>query len=212
MDKLYVMDTNAIEDGAWTLLCDRGEHLPYEIREKIKHTRRFDLKKNRLSAWLLLASIVRDRGDKFAVSKGKNGKPYISGSLHFNYSHSGHWLALGLSEENIGIDIETKKCPFEPWLEEKIRRTGFSWRSGLDRNAADYISSLWSAYESHIKYKGERMWSLCSDTIPITQMRKRNYILSYCGNRSLRIERLQIRRKNHDLYACGSEEHSIFRL
>lgn len=43
------------------------------------------------------------------ISYTKYGKPYLSNSnIHFNYSHSNNYIALGLATTDIGVDIEER--------------------------------------------------------------------------------------------------------
>lgn len=45
--------------------------------------------------------------EKLTLSKLSNGKPYIANSnLHVSLSHSGEYLAIALSSNDVGIDIQ----------------------------------------------------------------------------------------------------------
>lgn len=61
---------------------------------------------------LLLSQLTGTAADRLVFCTTKYGKPHLSdGSVHFNLSHSGAWVALAFSRETaVGVDIEDPKC------------------------------------------------------------------------------------------------------
>lgn len=84
------------------------------------------------------------------------GKPYIEGTpWHFNYSHSGEWIALVVDQYPVGIDIELIKK-----IDLEIAYRFFSTSECLELSAVpqnqkiDFFYSLWTLKESLIKADG----------------------------------------------------------
>jgi len=96
------------------------------------------------------------KNEEIHILKNKYGKPYIENvPVHFNISHSGSWIACGISDQNIGIDIE------------KMKETnlGIAKRFFCDKEYELLISKkeedrmelfylLWTLKESYIKWMG----------------------------------------------------------
>ena len=78
-------------------------------REKIDNFRFDKDKKLSCGAFLLLKKLLNDEGiinPKFKTTYFS--KPYIGNyeNIHFNLSHSGNMVLCGISDKNIGVDIE----------------------------------------------------------------------------------------------------------
>lgn len=61
---------------------------------------------------LILKSVFeskKNKIDSLNIQLSKYGKPFITGFLNFNISHSGEFVVLVLSKNDIGIDIELKE-------------------------------------------------------------------------------------------------------
>lgn len=213
MNWLFTINTSTIEIDMLANPQRWENYLPIVVRKKIMRTRNPLLRKNRLIVWGFLYRYAEAQGWSFNVHLTRTGKPYTEDPFFFNYSHSGHWIALGISTHELGVDLETKKLPNQSWIEEKIRRMGLSWQSSVEKESVHYMSSLWSAYESRIKYEGLNTWSTHSlEEIPIRQNISEDYILTYCGWEVLELNHLNMRREGHDIYLCDTKRNSIFRL
>lgn len=89
------------------------------------------------------------------VVRDGRGKPRFSArpDLHFNVSHSGPYALCGLSDENIGVDIETIR-PRRTLFVQKVLSPGeYQWY--LDRGGRwpDFYS-LWTLKEARVKHSG----------------------------------------------------------
>jgi len=135
--------------------------LPYEQRLKIsfkinKHDREISL----ISQIILRFALNKDFGIKYKeldLCKTESGKPYIRNhdSIHFNISHSGNWVVLVFSDEEIGIDIER-----ETDINLDIAQTCFSkdeyrYLINLCNNTQkSAFYKIWTLKESYVKALG----------------------------------------------------------
>lgn len=93
--------------------------------------------------------------DKIRFYNNNYGKPYLFNQLncYFNISHSGKWIFVGLSNNEIGVDIEQiTNCDLDI---AKHFFTNEEYHDLLNsRNQNQLFFEIWSIKESYIKYKG----------------------------------------------------------
>lgn len=141
-----------------------------ELAEKVcEETRRatesFRNAKVRRLKWLgegmirdLLENELRIQRGTYRMVRAEHGKPYVEGSpfpVFYNLSHSGDYVVCGLSDREVGIDVqqvgryrqELVRRFFHP---DEIRQLEQCAESG--RN--DLFFRFWSAKESFLKYTG----------------------------------------------------------
>lgn len=85
------------------------------------------------------------------IQREPGGKPCLEG-VHFNLSHSGHWVALAVGDSPLGVDVECFKTGRDPqklarryFTEEERRYVGSSQERFL---------RVWTAKESRLKCLG----------------------------------------------------------
>ena len=122
--------------------------LPPARRERLLRIREVEKQREPLCAYLILCLALRQRyGWKSLpeVALSQLGKPYFPGhtDVHFNISHSSGAVLVGLSDQEIGVDIErirpvgqrmmvrlahvsTEEAFFQSW----VRREARAKRSG----------------------------------------------------------------------------------
>lgn len=99
-------------------------------------------------------------GKSFNLSEmktGKNGKPYFTDQehIHFNISHSGHYIVCAVNNTNIGIDVERIRK-----VNLRIAERYFSPKELhdllqlSDTESMEYFIRLWTIKESYLKAKG----------------------------------------------------------
>ncbi|MDO5849572.1 MAG: 4'-phosphopantetheinyl transferase superfamily protein [Methanobacteriaceae archaeon] len=104
---------------------------------------------------LLLLKSLNDIGIKDPIFKlDKNNKPYLSNypNIHFNLSHSGTMVACGISDSQIGVDIEYN----DPNIDLNIAKNYFfnnEYKSIISSpNPKDEFFNYWTLKESYMKY------------------------------------------------------------
>lgn len=94
----------------------------------------------------------------YTLEKNEFGKPRIAGreDFHYNLSHTGNWVVLAWSKQEIGIDIEQIL-----WDDSKVRlaRRFFTENEQAyvfrePENQPERFFQIWTAKESYLKYLG----------------------------------------------------------
>lgn len=137
---------------------DWQSYIPFleeDVIERVGRMRNVEDKKRTVCAHLLtkmvLASTFHIALSELCFYKDSNGKYQIEQDLHFNISHSGHYVACAISSFPVGIDIEQHvKRDFTLFqtLWSEVEKQLYP----LHEQEAFY--SLWTAKESYGKYKG----------------------------------------------------------
>lgn len=139
-----------------------NEYTPIDVKneirnleiEKIKNT---DVKKEKTYAWLLLLYAIKQvygyEHYEVDFEKLESGK-WICDKCHFSISHRRDYVAIVVSSNNVGVDIEKNKIPIKNFL-SKIAN---------DNEVKLYDNSkaieLWTKKESLFKLVGEKLFSL----------------------------------------------------
>ncbi|MFT9818844.1 4'-phosphopantetheinyl transferase family protein [Lysinibacillus sp. NPDC056185] len=85
------------------------------------------------------------------------GKPYVKNlpNAFFNVSHSGNYVLCGISNMEIGVDIEKQNILDLNLAQHIFAPEEFQDLIALsDRNQLDYFYKLWTLKEAYIKYCG----------------------------------------------------------
>ena len=96
--------------------------------------------------------------EQLKIVRNKYGKPYFDNidSLHFNISHSGRYVICGISDMEIGVDVEEIKSFHEDIVENFFTKEEFLSFENLEKDEAKrkfYI--YWTLKESYVKYQGK---------------------------------------------------------
>jgi len=133
-----------------------------EKRERIK---RFHFFKDASNALLgdVLARVEICRATGFVnkqleFSANPYGKPFLKNNtdIHYNISHSGHYVACAISDQPVGIDVEIIKD-----IDLKIAERFFASDeiayilSGQDSLHVQRFYEVWTKKESRIKWEGK---------------------------------------------------------
>jgi 4'-phosphopantetheinyl transferase len=91
------------------------------------------------------------------IYKGEQGKPYLADyANYFNVSHSGDWVVLAISDQEVGIDIEKiRKVDFriaERYFSEEEKNKLFKLEGD---KKTKYFLDLWTLKESYLKLLGK---------------------------------------------------------
>jgi 4'-phosphopantetheinyl transferase len=136
------------------------EMLPAENRNFFTRFKRTtSLQRSLLGEVLLRYILGRKLGIQIRAitfKKSDNGKPYLENKeAHFNLSHSGDWVAMALSDGEVGIDVEVVR-PVNYRIAERFFSTEevalLNSKEGDEK--LDYFFDLWTLKESFLKFTG----------------------------------------------------------
>jgi 4'-phosphopantetheinyl transferase len=128
--------------------------------EKIRKSSNNLLKKEQLGANLLLNDILENYFfmdiTKVEYIYNEYGKPYIKDSnLYFSLSHSNGVIALAVSKEEIGIDIELIKDVKDNLALKVMNEAEYNIYKGLSKNdKISYFYEVWTSKEAYVKKLG----------------------------------------------------------
>ena len=137
------------------------------------------------------------------ILKDAYGKPYLEGhSLCFNVSHSGEYLAIAVSEQPVGIDIQKPK-EIKDGMYRKVVQPMEEGLIGENREK-DFLR-LWTLKESFVKADGRGLRISMKDY----WFEKENgqYFVNYGGQRAaytFNIEETLI--EDYVISVCGLEQ------
>ncbi len=112
------------------------------------------------------AEVLLNRGlERLGVSpipasytKNEYGKPYLSGrpDIYVNWSHSGEYVFLGISDREIGVDLQyNKKKPKESLVERVLGPKELKYYQGIpEERKKDCFYEFWTLKESFLKALG----------------------------------------------------------
>ncbi len=149
--KIYYCESYDFEDEKYLHL------LPEDRLEKYNRLKQPVDKKNCLGAFVLLKSALKKEGiDSFSLKLNEMGKPYLEkGEIYFNISHCKSGFACGISQAEIGVDIESISK-----IKPAMMKKAFS-EAERKIIACDELNftRLWTLKESIIKRYGEGIGS-----------------------------------------------------
>lgn len=132
----------------------------YRRNRIIRYKNELDKKRSLLAELLIQKAVMEKTGLKnVAIGRTKYGKPYIKDveNFYFNISHSGNYVVIGVSEKEIGIDIEKKgRVDYriaERFFSKKEVQAIFSC-SG-EQEKIDTFYQIWTLKESYVKVLGK---------------------------------------------------------
>lgn len=131
--------------------------LPKIRIEKIKNLHNLNDKKLSAGAYLLLEKTLKKLGVKssrYEFKYDKNGKPFLEGCpLHFSLSHSGDFVAVAISDNSVGVDIQEMKD-----IDLDARKLVFNEEDEKffleSEDKLDAFYSLWAIKEAVYKFDG----------------------------------------------------------
>lgn len=131
--------------------------------EKIKNSKNNLFIKEQLGSHLLLNDVLENTWFKdtnqIEYYYNENGKPYIKGSnIYFSLSHSNGIVALTISKEEIGLDIELIKDVKDNLARRIMNDEEYMIYQNLDKqNKKVYFFEVWTSKEAYIKKLGTKI-------------------------------------------------------
>lgn len=128
--------------------------------EKIKKSKNTLFIKEQLGSHLLLTDVLENTYfqeiDKIEYIYNESGKPYIkNSSLYFSLSHSNGIIALTVSKEEIGLDIELIKDVKDNLSIRIMNDLEYNTYQSLNKESKKiYFFEVWTSKEAYIKKLG----------------------------------------------------------
>lgn len=157
--EIYFIDSSKLSDEAINeLMCFE---LPTFVREKIDNLKMKQDRVNSLLAYLILqVGIKKILGKDYDINnftQSRYGKPiYLSSgkeNIFFNISHTGSAIVVGISEENIGVDMEEEQT-IDPSIINLFHSREKKYLVLQKNNLNVELLILWICKESYLKYLG----------------------------------------------------------
>ena len=132
--------------------------------EEIESTAKYRVKREKYYVWKLLEYAFNDALgidiQDMAIKKEDSGK-WASDRCHFSLSHCDGVVAVAVSDEPVGIDVEPSSYTVRPALAEKIlsENEKAGYLSLPDDGRGDFLLRCWTAKESIFKMRGEKVFS-----------------------------------------------------
>lgn len=96
----------------------------------------------------------------YDVLYNEKGKPYLPTSNELSITHSYEYVAVGISNLPLGIDIEKSRPKKILNIKEKfVREDEFSWLKKYPDQLVDYLHILWGLKEGLYKLNGGNLWN-----------------------------------------------------
>ena len=156
---LYIMNINSLEDPAQFDLW--YAQMPDYRKRKIDAFKPERSKLQCLGAGILMGRAMADIGlGSYEIEQDKHEKPHIKGrrDIFFNISHSGDMVILGISDREIGVDIEKIKN-FKDNLVNYVFSEGDKALAkelmNGDGDPNKVYTRLWTIKESIMKHNGK---------------------------------------------------------
>lgn len=131
---------------------------------------------------------------------GPYGKPFLPGGPEFNISHSRGYVAVAISDQPVGLDMELVRSYHEK-LPERIFSPGeLEWFQRRGRTRVDFFT-LWTLKESYYKYLGtglpgfpnetdfrkEGKWIMGGSGLSFTILEEKSLLLAVCCREQMEI-------------------------
>lgn len=155
MAVVYILNANKI-----TTDISKYANIDNKRLEKIKKSTNQLFIKEQLGSNLLLNDILENNyfldPKEIEYIYNESGKPYLKDkNLYFSLSHSNGIVALTISKEEVGLDIELIK-PVKDALAKRIMTTEeYNIYNTLDKNKKiTYFYEVWTSKEAYVKKIG----------------------------------------------------------
>lgn len=204
MIDIYLLDVNISID--FTLYNKLINSISKEKRKRInKYKHNKDKLKSLLADILLRTQLCKNNNCKFKDLEFEHnayGKPKLIGdsNIYFNISHSGDYVVVGISDREIGIDIERingKETKLLDLAKLAYSKEEYNW---ILKNKYTLIKKnfykIWTLKESYVKFIGKGL------SIPLDSFKFQKYKGNiYLNKNGLLIKHIQFKNYNlHDKY------------
>ncbi len=131
------------------------------------------------------------KNSEIVFEKGKHGKPYIKRypNFHYNISHTRNAIAVVVSDNPVGIDIEKIRKAELQIANSFFTKTEQEYINEFSSKADKRFYKIWTKKEAYIKYIGKGLlmplnsFNTLDETISqqLQTFEKGEYMISVCG-------------------------------
>ena len=143
------------------------------------------------------------------ILRDEMGKPYFKEQiLQFNVSHSGEYLAIAISEKEVGVDLQEPK-DIKEGLYRKVVQPEENGLIGEERQK-DFLR-LWALKESFVKAEGKGLRISMKDYYFVKENDR--YFVNYGGQKcgwTFNIEETLI--PDYVISVCGLEQEILWKI
>ena len=208
-----------IEDVDFAELKDRLlSHLPVSSHKIInKYKRLSDLQRSLLGEAIMRQILSRKTSipsNEISIEKTVKGKPFLANSKnhYFNISHSGEWVVVAFSNEEVGIDVELIR-PINYQIAKRFfsgtEYTELDKKEGQEKR--EFFFNLWTLKESYLKLLGKGL----TKSLSSFSIRKSNSGFRLIDEKS-EISSVFFKQylldKEYKLSACSTSENFVEKL
>lgn len=107
---------------------------------------------------IFLSEKLKRKPHQIELFKSEKGKPFLKGNanLHFNISHSGNWVIIGLDKNEIGVDVENVRKMNYRIAQRFYSQEEYAALNALEGEAKQkFFFKLWTIKESYLKFLGK---------------------------------------------------------
>lgn len=213
MDTIFIIKTLDLENDKMENLI---KHISLDRKNKIKKL----FKKNDKIQTMIAEILIRTQIiNKFNIANkniyfNENGygkKRLVNfDKFYFNISHSGKYVVVGISTENIGVDIEEiKEIEYEEIAKNFFTNNEIEYiNKNNEKKQLDKFYEIWTLKESYIKNRGQGL-SIVLDSFDIS-IKDENLIEIIDKNLKDNVSFTQIDILNGYKLAICSEKDSSF--
>lgn len=153
--EVYAYLADVKNANADALYANFGASMEASRKERIERCTNAREKTTLVATGALLQGVLKREGvTADMIDYGEHGKPFIKGreDLFINISHSGNYVLIALSGQEIGVDIQ-KPVPFKESLVNEI--SSMDERSKIEKDVVKRLNYVWAIKESYTKLTGE---------------------------------------------------------
>jgi len=190
MTQVYITDCTPLMDEP--IIQHLLPRMDKRRQDKIRSVQALNKKAQSAAAGLLLEHCF---GPDTAYQYSDGGKPYLrDGTAHFSISHSDKWVALAVSECDIGADIQVIS-PVRPAVLHRCFTPEEQAWIGED---AERFTRLWTQKEAYAKYTGRGLTAPLATSAPNENHtffveRYENIYITICGDHTAQIIPINIK-------------------
>ena len=157
--RIFIADVRVLNERH--RLAAAMKEVSQERREKAERLKTPEAKALSVGAEMLLQqALERVHGISGAlrIASGEDGKPMLSDypDIHFNLSHSGHYVVCGLGTQPVGVDIQKIAQPNLKLARRFFASTEADWLWALPAGQQTRgFYDLWALKEAYMKYTGK---------------------------------------------------------